>query len=290
MASTSIFQSLQGQTYNRVADQVVEAGIAYATACLKKNGTIYWTSNLTPKTTCTGSISSGTEYVEQNDTYSSTFTVAPPSSSGSQAPSAVVTGTVTLANGKQYVAKGTVIVELASTASMVTALPSSPADGMEVYLSVNSPVNGAILWHLRYSSSNGKWNFLGGPPLVLKNGTFGSQYSISSPGSSSVNLIYSFTAPRPGSYKINYSSTVYWSSTGANMTVALGPCPSTSSFAPPSYTYVAGTDTYGPPLSGSVITNLATANYYLCYTQWGARNGLSLTGMYMELLPITLNP
>ncbi len=199
MASTSIFQSLQGQTYNRVADQVVEAGIAYATACLKKNGTIYWTSNLTPKTTCTGSISSGTEYVEQNDTYSSTFTVAPPSSSGSQAPSAVVTGTVTLANGKQYVAKGTVIVELASTASMVTALPSSPTDGMEVYYVANSA--NRTIWHLRYNSSSPsayKWEFLGGSPLAVT-GTGGGVMEPSIMHNHTTGMVI----PRTGEYILN---------------------------------------------------------------------------------------
>ena len=290
--AVSISTSLRSQTWQHLADEATQAGVSYATSCLKKNGTTYWTSSLTPQTSCTGTAGSGSNYIEQNSQYTSTFAVTPPNTSGSH-PKATVTGTVTLADStKQYVAKGTVIVNLTSTGpnspNTVTTLPASPTSGDEVYLQVTSPINGAILWHLKYNGTT--WDFLGGPPLVLKSGAYSSQYNISSPGASSVNLLYGFTAPKPGSYKISYSATVYWSSTGNNTTFALGPCPSTSSFAPPTYSYAQGTDTYGPSLSGSVITGLSTSNYYLCYTQWSVRNGLSLTGVYLDLLPVKINP
>jgi hypothetical protein len=52
----------------------------------------------------------------------------------------------------------------------VTALPSSPVDGMEVYFDADPP-NGP-LWHLRYraSLSTYKWEYVGGAPLRWQSG------------------------------------------------------------------------------------------------------------------------
>jgi hypothetical protein len=50
---------------------------------------------------------------------------------------------------------------------LVSALPSSPIDGQEVYFAADA-ANG-VIWHLRYraaSASAYKWEFLGGAPLV----------------------------------------------------------------------------------------------------------------------------
>jgi hypothetical protein len=50
--------------------------------------------------------------------------------------------------------------------SYVTSLPSTPADGTEVYYAADA-TNG-VIWHLRYrssSSSSYKWEFIGGSPL-----------------------------------------------------------------------------------------------------------------------------
>jgi hypothetical protein len=51
---------------------------------------------------------------------------------------------------------------------VVTALPSSPADGDEVYLQTAAMATDGAMWHLRYraaSSSAYKWEFIGGPRL-----------------------------------------------------------------------------------------------------------------------------
>jgi microcystin-dependent protein len=57
---------------------------------------------------------------------------------------------------------------------VVSSLPGSPADGQEVYLLYNGngiPTPQPVLWHLRYRaalSGTAKWEFLSGPPLVMK--------------------------------------------------------------------------------------------------------------------------
>lgn len=55
----------------------------------------------------------------------------------------------------------------ASFIPVVSALPTNPVDGQEVYLQVDA-TNG-VMWHLRYraaSASAYKWEFIGGPPLT----------------------------------------------------------------------------------------------------------------------------
>lgn len=50
----------------------------------------------------------------------------------------------------------------------VTALPTSPVDGMEVYFQNAAMATDGIVWHLRYraaSASTYKWEFVGGQPL-----------------------------------------------------------------------------------------------------------------------------
>lgn len=60
----------------------------------------------------------------------------------------------------------------AAAPARVTSLPGSPVDGQEVYYQSTavyarsaSMVTDAIIWHLRYSTVSGKWEFLGGGPL-----------------------------------------------------------------------------------------------------------------------------
>lgn len=48
-----------------------------------------------------------------------------------------------------------------------TSLPSSPADGDEIFFAADA-TNG-VIWHLRYrsgASGSYKWEFVGGPPLI----------------------------------------------------------------------------------------------------------------------------
>jgi hypothetical protein len=201
--TVTIASSLRSQSYSQIANEAVQAGIAYATSCLNKTSTSYWTNNLTPQTNCTGTSGSGNNYITQNSQYTSTFAVAPPDTSGSK-PKASVTGTVTLAGAtKQYVAKGVAIVNVAS-APTSTTLPTSPVDGQEVYykIYVNGKLSGATgLWHLRYDASTGYWNFLGGPSLKSVDATvYSSATTTWTPTTAYVYL------PLDGEYDVNFGS------------------------------------------------------------------------------------
>lgn len=50
----------------------------------------------------------------------------------------------------------------------VTALPSSPFDGQEVYYVADS--GAGVEWHLRYDKATAKWRFLGGAALYDEDG------------------------------------------------------------------------------------------------------------------------
>lgn len=62
----------------------------------------------------------------------------------------------------------------------VTALPSSPVDGQEVYY-VAAAGPPAIEWHLRYDKTTAKWRFLGGADLYDEDG--GTETTFSGAGS-----------------------------------------------------------------------------------------------------------
>jgi hypothetical protein len=54
----------------------------------------------------------------------------------------------------------------------VTTLPSSPADGEEVYWEVSTAgmvgVLSSTVWHMRRNAALGRWEFLGGSPLTFR--------------------------------------------------------------------------------------------------------------------------
>lgn len=53
--------------------------------------------------------------------------------------------------------------------SVVTALPTDPVDGQEIYYLANNAQGN--IWHLKYrsaSASNFKWEFVGGTPIVAR--------------------------------------------------------------------------------------------------------------------------
>lgn len=66
---------------------------------------------------------------------------------------------------------------------LVTALPSSPVDGQEIYLQTAAMATAGVIWHLRYNASSSspyKWECVGGPPLTTEveiGGTGGSTSS-----------------------------------------------------------------------------------------------------------------
>jgi hypothetical protein len=92
----------------------------------------------------------------------------------------------------------------------VTTLPSTPADGQEVYYGADA-TNGRI-WHLRYraaSASSYKWEFIGGSPLD----TFTSASATKGAGTTFAALsdsLPTLTIPRAGEYLVR------WASNGGN--------------------------------------------------------------------------
>ena len=60
---------------------------------------------------------------------------------------------------------------LVNTIATVTALPSSPVNGQEVYFQSATMATAGLAWHLRYNSASAsayKWECVGGPPLRTK--------------------------------------------------------------------------------------------------------------------------
>lgn len=95
----SVTTSLGTQYYEELATDAAESGSAQADSCLQANGyTSTWGSkNLTPATNCAGNVVSGQHsYIVSTPTYTSTYTVAPVTSSGTGTQTATITGTVNL--------------------------------------------------------------------------------------------------------------------------------------------------------------------------------------------------
>ncbi len=136
VASTSITKTLQDQRWNRLADEAAQAGVAFASSCLEKNKTNYWTSNLTPSSNCSGG--SGGYVAQESGQWSSTFTVAPPNSSSGNPATAAVTGTVLVGASKTYTSNKTVIINVDQSLSAVGTQNSAGnnflGDGYSYYL------------------------------------------------------------------------------------------------------------------------------------------------------------
>ncbi len=85
--TVSIATSLRAQSYNKIADEAAQAGVAYAYSCLKKSGTNYWTNPLKPNTSCTGGNNGGSAYLSdeaatsESPHYRSSFSVSIPDGS-----------------------------------------------------------------------------------------------------------------------------------------------------------------------------------------------------------------
>lgn len=89
--------------------------------------------------------------------------------------------------------------------SYVTSLPASPSDGQEIYYQAGA----GVIWRFRYnasSSSQYKWEFAGGPPLlapqVTSNNTVTSTTYVTDSDSPKVTL------PLAGDYDANFSSSI----------------------------------------------------------------------------------
>lgn len=102
-------------------------------------------------------------------------------------------------------------VLLGGVPKVVTALPSTPVDGQEVYLQLSD----RRLWHLKYDagqSSGRKWAFIGGPPLsnevlTLETTTSPSYTNLTTTGPT-------LTVPVAGEYEIELQATLGNDTTG----------------------------------------------------------------------------
>jgi hypothetical protein len=129
------------------------------------------------------------------------------------------TGVVSYDTGTAWV---TVAAPSSSGVPLVTSLPSSPADGQEVYYQVDA-TNG-IVWHLRYrvaSSSPYKWEVVGGPPVLIRAENL---FSVGVNGPWSTDTNCGITVPLAGDYICDYGGVLSSSvaSVAAEMRVAYG--------------------------------------------------------------------
>lgn len=97
-ATTS--ETLNTQAFQNIADEAAQAGIAFADSCLSQGSSWSAANPLRPNTTCTGTISTGSAYVNQQGTeWRSRFSV-PPTDAQSNV---VSTGTVEILSGSTVV-------------------------------------------------------------------------------------------------------------------------------------------------------------------------------------------
>lgn len=106
----------------------------------------------------------------------------------------------------------------------VTALPSAPSDGMEVYYQSTTAGTGGgasdtmattgAVWHLRYRAAGGtyKWEMVGGSALDVTSTTSPTNITATTPTSLSTNPI--LTLPTAGTYRLEVFAN------GAAITVA----------------------------------------------------------------------
>ena len=110
----------------------------------------------------------------------------------------------------------------ASGTAFVTALPSSPVDGQEVYYQADG-TNG-VIWHLRYraaSASTYKWEFVGGSDLAATAATVSAAVSITANTWASPWTAISLTAPLAGEYTALFSTSVSHGATGGYVEAGL---------------------------------------------------------------------
>jgi len=109
--------------------------------------------------------------------------------------------------------------KLALGPTYVTSLPSSATvvDGQEIYYAASSA--SSVIWHLRYRSSNSRWEYLGGPRLESQN--LG-QESASRTGSAwfSMTSDPALTLPEKGKYIITLRFTQFTTNAGGGRHVA----------------------------------------------------------------------
>lgn len=182
-------------------------------------------------------------------------------------------------------------VRIRGLPTVVTALPGSPFDGQEVYFLADS-ANG-VFWHLRYragSASAYKWEFLGGPEILVDGGavtitTTGSNdgtYQVTSPSKA-------ITPPLSGDYMVEIGGVAQESLGSSNqsyewaISYAIGATAASDTDAA-----IAGIErnTRDLLIRRKRKTALSNANALTLYAKAEAGNGGPATDMYIMLRPI----
>jgi hypothetical protein len=91
-----------------------------------------------------------------------------------------------------------------------SSLPSSPADGDEIYYRVDRGDGSYGYWHLKYNSATSYWDFLGGPSILTQVVT--EETTTSTSYTAAGFTAVSATLPRNGDYDVSVGMR-YWNAT-----------------------------------------------------------------------------
>jgi hypothetical protein len=194
---------------------------------------------------------------------------------------------------------GSVQTTAANTPTYVTSLPGSPTDGQEVYYVADGAND--IIWHLRYNSTSGYWEFLGGPALYAEVTT--SESTTSTAYADLATVGPNLTVPLDGDYQVTVSAYMSGSSFQGNttnyMSFAVGGTAATDADSAVQLTrsYDGGSDAQnvsGTPVRTSRKTSVSggttiTAKYKLS-PNFGSAHSASFERRWMEITPVRIAP
>jgi hypothetical protein len=174
-----------------------------------------------------------------------------------------------------------------SSAAPVTTLPANPTNGLQVVL-VDSTSSPTYAWLLQYNTAISKWLFIGGSPALV---TVNTQQSPSASGSY-VDLATSgpsFTAPRAGSYYVEWGASA---SAQSNAGLSTASMIVTNASNTQWGTDVAVTNNGGGVSAGiwvaSDLTGLAASDVIKCRYQCSAATTGYFANRKLRVIPVAL--
>lgn len=96
---------------------------------------------------------------------------------------------------------------------LVTALPSSPAEGQEVYFQTTAMAAANSIWHLRYRAAvvgANKWELLGGSALYDHNINTSIQQTANISTYAAMTNTPTVTLPLSGDYLVEMTGSIFW--------------------------------------------------------------------------------
>lgn len=190
------------QVVGNVAASIATAGVQSLIAAIFKNGTFVCEGSDVPASQAVGAttVSQVMDLVYCNPGDTIDLRAICPGTTGGMA---LVTAN---ASGNNYLSVVKVDQpQYANNPTPVTALPATPYDGQEIYF-VADAANG-VKWHLRYnagSSSQYKWEYLGGPPVRADVVTNQSLPGAQSTWEDLATVGPEITLPVGGDYQVEY--------------------------------------------------------------------------------------